>query len=95
MNINLNFIGQFLKWPPVINYKTTSFGLAAIFGALADLMHGAATGTAPNWSADFSALVTGIGLIMAKDHNVTGGTISNVTGKPGVPISLIDVEKTL
>lgn len=59
-----------------INWKTTAAGGATILGALADVAHQFATGT---WDgnrllADATALVTGIGLIFAKDGNVTGGT---------------------
>lgn len=58
-----------------INWKTSAAGLAMIFTVLADVLHGLTTqGANINWQVDFTALVTGIGLLAAKDSNVTGGT---------------------
>ena len=74
----------------IINWKTTASGVAAIFGALADLAHAYGTGTMPHFEADFTALSIGIGLICAKDQNVTGGSVSNVDGATRAdPVSII------
>lgn len=59
------------------NWKTTAAGIAAVLGALAHVLNGFATG---DWSintlmADISAAGAGVGLIFAKDGNVTGGTV--------------------
>jgi len=59
------------------NWKTTAAGAAAVFGAAAHLLNGFVNG---DWSmnslmADASAIGAGIGLIFAKDGNVTGGTV--------------------
>jgi hypothetical protein len=44
----------------------------------------------PHFEADFTALSIGIGLICAKDQNVTGGSVSNVDGATrGAPVSII------
>lgn len=61
----------------VANWKTTSAGAALILTALADVLTQVSTG---NWDptramADFTSLTGGIGLIFAKDGNVTGGTV--------------------
>ena len=60
------------------NWKTTSAGLALVFTALADVFHQASTGS---WDGnrligDWTGFVGGIGLILAKDGNVTGGNIT-------------------
>lgn len=59
------------------NWKTTAAGAAAILGAVADLLTQASTKT---WDmnrllADGAAASAGLGLIFAKDGNVTGGTV--------------------
>lgn len=51
------------------SWKTTLAGLALILGAAADVAHNLSTGQAPNYVSDYSALMAGIGLIHAKDHN--------------------------
>jgi hypothetical protein len=61
----------------VKNWKTGLSGAALILGALADLATAAASGV---WDgnrllADLTALGSGLGLIFAKDGNVTGGTV--------------------
>jgi hypothetical protein len=60
-----------------INWKTTTAGLAAILTAAGDVITQFTTG---HWDpgrlmADWTGLVAGIGLIFAKDGNVTGGTV--------------------
>ena len=59
------------------NWKTTSAGVGAILAALADFLTQVSTkGIDPNrLGADLMGIITGIGLIMAKDGNVTGGTV--------------------
>ncbi len=57
------------------NWKTTLGGVAAVLGALTEIAHAFATGTAPNWEADFTAISAGVGLVFAKDENVTGGSV--------------------
>jgi hypothetical protein len=59
------------------NWKTGLSGAALILTALADLATQAASGA---WDgnrliADLTALGSGLGLIFAKDGNVTGGTV--------------------
>jgi hypothetical protein len=61
----------------VKNWKTGLSGAALILGALADLATQAASGA---WDgnrilADLTALGSGLGLIFAKDANVTGGSV--------------------
>ena len=57
------------------NWKTTAGGVGAILGALADIAISLSHGNVPNVTADFAAITAGLGLIAAKDGNVTGGTI--------------------
>jgi hypothetical protein len=59
-----------------INWKTTLAGTTAILTAVGDALTQLTTG---HWDpgrlmADWTGLVAGIGLIFAKDGNVTGGT---------------------
>lgn len=59
------------------NWKTTAAGAAAIFGAIASVLTQAST---KSWSmeqlmTDFTAASAGVGLIFAKDGNVTGGNV--------------------
>ena len=59
------------------NWKTTVFGAATIIAAIASAIKAAVDGdptTLPDWAMVVAAVITGIGLIAAKDSNVTGGT---------------------
>ena len=62
------------------NWKTTLLGiltlLAAITAAGKALLDGDPA-TNPDWGAVSAAATAGLGLIYAKDKNVTGGTVSN------------------
>ncbi len=63
------------KEPHMFNWKTTVAGVSAIFAALGSLF--AANG-AIDWthlSTVLPAILAGLGLIFAKDSNVTGGTV--------------------
>lgn len=55
------------------NWKTTSTGILAIAGAIVGLVF-APVITAPIVMTAITGGVVGIGLIFAKDGNVTGGT---------------------
>ena len=52
------------------NWKTTLAGIAAILSVATKIV---TTGSI-NWETDAPAIMAGIGLIAAKDSNVTGGT---------------------
>lgn len=59
------------------NWKTTAAGVAAIATALGDIANQFAT---HGWDAnhlglDMMGIANGIGLLFAKDMNVTGGTV--------------------
>ena len=64
--------------PIMSNPWTSSAGGLALIGALFGVIHAVTTGTAPD-NAElqeiFFGIVTGVGLIKAKDWNVTGGSI--------------------
>lgn len=53
------------------SWKTTAAGVAAILGGVGDVLHQFATGQfdQTHLMLDWTAVTTGIGLIMAKDHN--------------------------
>lgn len=59
------------------NWKTTTAGTAALLGAVADVLTQISTGSldGARLMADFSAIAAGVGLLVAKDMNVTGGDV--------------------
>lgn len=59
------------------NYKTTISGILAILGAIVALGNAFMNGTmdATTIGTAITAFTAGIGLILAKDSNVTGGTV--------------------
>jgi hypothetical protein len=59
----------------VKNWKTTASGSAAILVAAAHFLTGLVAGDTSGWGADFAAISAAIGLLFAKDANVTGGTV--------------------
>lgn len=70
------------------NWKTTLSGIATIFGALTDIVHSLAVGTPINWNADIPLILTGIGLLAAKDSTThsTLGQVAVATEK-AVPLA--------
>lgn len=58
------------------NWKTTSAGIAAIVGAVVAIYFAHKTNNIneATISGALTAFLTGVGLIFAKDNNVTGGT---------------------
>jgi len=60
------------------NWKTTYGGAGAIFGALGVIFNMLYTGMfdAGQLGAAVMGISGGIGLIFAKDHNVTGGSVA-------------------
>ena len=80
---------------PVINWQTSLFGSTGIIAAAFGVYHAISTGQpidATQIATIVSVVSMGIGLMRAKDSNVTGGTVSNVTGQTGTPVSLVDKE---
>ena len=57
------------------NWKTTASGIIAIVVALAGAATSLINGTSVDWTAVIAAIIAGVGLITAKDSNVTGGTV--------------------
>lgn len=58
------------------NWKTTATGILTIVVALGSAALGFfKTGTIPDLGAMVAAITAGIGLITAKDSNVTGGEV--------------------
>lgn len=74
---------QFTINPPK-NWIPQLSGAAAILGALAEIAHAYATNTlaAVNWQVTFASFCGGIGLLFAKQHNVTGGAVMQETPAP-------------
>ncbi len=61
-----------------INWKTTLAGVTAILLAAGHILQLVTAGDL-NWAAyitDVQSLIVGVGLIFAKDANVTGGTVA-------------------
>jgi hypothetical protein len=60
-----------MTMPDVTNWKTTTAGVAMILSGIADLLHQIATGTPDGTRliADWTAVIGGIGLVLAKDHD--------------------------
>lgn len=56
------------------SWKTTLAGVAAMLGALADILTQLASKSIDTGriTTDVAAIAAGIGLLFAKDHNVTG-----------------------
>jgi len=52
------------------NWKTTIAGTAALLGIVAKVINGGALE-----ATDLTAAIAAIGLLFAKDHNVSGGTV--------------------
>jgi hypothetical protein len=73
------------------SWKTTSAGILAIVGALVGLFFAIKnkTVTAEVITGCVSGILVGIGLILAKDGNVTGGNVSNGLTLPGAAKILI------
>lgn len=60
------------------NWKTTVLGIATVVTALSTAVKAFVDGdpsTNPDWMAVITAFTAGFGLIFAKDHDVTGGTV--------------------
>lgn len=65
------------------NKKTSFSGLAMLLAGVADIMHGISTDASMiNWQADIIAISGGVGLLLAKDGNVTGGTVLQPSSAP-------------
>ncbi len=86
---------QRISHMPVINWQTSLFGSTGIIAAAFGIYSAISSGQpidATQVATIVSVISIGLGLIRAKDANVTGGTISNVTGQAGAPTSLVDKE---
>lgn len=57
------------------NKKTTIAGIAAILTGVAEFANAISAGDYSHLETAIAAIVTGVGLIAAKDHNVTGGSV--------------------
>jgi hypothetical protein len=55
----------------VKSYKTTLAGIAAICTAAAAILTGLAEGGAVDWTSAIAAIVSGVGLMFARDNSVT------------------------
>lgn len=53
------------------NWKTTSAGVANILTALGDIVHAIATGQPINYAVDMPMIITGVGLLSAKDASTS------------------------
>jgi len=59
------------------NWKTTSAGILAIAGGITRFIFAVKSGefTEESIMTTLTAILAGIGLLLAKDSNVTGGTV--------------------
>jgi hypothetical protein len=55
------------------SWRTTAMGILAVLSAIIGAVQGLISGTPVDWQAVITAIIAGIGLIAAKDSNVTGG----------------------
>ena len=77
--------------PPIVtpakSWKTTASGAAAFCAAAVIIFTAVGNGEPINWTAVMALVIPGIGLILAKDSNVTGGTKSTLTKPPAEQIA--------
>jgi hypothetical protein len=59
------------------NWKTTSAGILAIAGAIVTFLFSMKNLTPELILGCLTGVLSGIGLLFAKDNNVTGGNVSN------------------
>jgi len=57
------------------SWRTTTLGILAIVTAVTGAAQALLSGGNVDWSTTIAAVLAGIGLIKAKDSQVTGGTI--------------------
>ena len=78
-----------MKMFGITNWQTALGGVASILTALGAGVHALSTGDLNAAYLAIPAIVSGIGLIMAKDHNVTGGNVPQTpeaSRRTGVPL---------
>lgn len=68
-----------------VNWKTSLTGLGMILSAVGDIAHSVGAGTHISWHADLMSIAMGLGLLAAKDSNVTGGTKAQDGATPNTP----------
>lgn len=56
------------------SWKTTLAGVAMVLGAIVGIINDLVAGKAIDLATYGAAIIAGLGLIAAKDSNVTGGT---------------------
>lgn len=54
------------------NWKTTLAGLGMLLTAAAQIVTALASGTMPDWEKVVPLVIAGLGLLLAKDYNVSG-----------------------
>lgn len=57
------------------NWKTTTTGILAILTAVISAANSLIQGHPVDYGSTITAVMAGVGLIAAKDSNVTGGTV--------------------
>lgn len=64
------------------NWKTSATGITGMILGISHIIHSLKTGAPVNLEVDLGAIIFGLGLLAAKDSNVSGGTKSDVPGQP-------------
>jgi hypothetical protein len=59
----------------IVSWKTTLGGVVMILSGVLAIAQAMVNGTPVPWEVAFGQIVTGIGLLVAKDSGVTGGTV--------------------
>ncbi len=75
---------------PFANWKTTSAGLIMIIGAISSFFFIEGKLTQAELMIQITAILGGLGLLFAKDNNVTGGNKDQ-----GTPPSIIEAPKVI
>lgn len=73
------------------NIKTSFGGLGMVLTGLTDIVHGFSTDASTiKWEMDIGLIIGGLGLLFAKDHDVTGGTKIQATSPEVLVNQLIE-----
>jgi molybdopterin biosynthesis enzyme MoaB len=61
----------------IVSWKTTLGGAVMVLSGVLAIVQATVNGTPVPWEVAFGQIVTGVGLLFAKDSGVTGGTVAS------------------